>query len=519
MSALAESPALKALRSEARSDINIGQLFAADAQRAQRLTFKLDDGLLLDLSKQQITPAALTLLVALARQQDVERQRDAMFRGAITNPTEKRPVLHMALRQTSSAALLVDGVNVTELVQGVKKRMASFATNIRTGAWLGATGQTITTIIHLGIGGSHLGPEMAVKALRNWHDGPAVRFVANVDPAAMAAALKGLDPARTLFIVASKTFTTQETLANARAGRAWLVKALGEAAVAKHFVACSTNKSAVQEFGIDPANMFEFWDWVGGRYSLWSAIGLPIMLAVGPAAFDEFLGGAAELDQHFKSTALESNLPVLLALATIWNRNILGRPTRAVLPYAEDLSLLPLFLQQLEMESNGKCVERDGEACALATSPVVFGQAGTNGQHAFYQMMHQGTDVIPAEFIVTAKAHVADEALAPGQHRLLVLNAIAQSAALLQGRASDEPHKRIPGNRPSTTIWLDELSPRALGRLIALYEHKTAVEGWLLNINSFDQFGVELGKKLVAQLEQDGAGAFDASTQALLARL
>ena len=518
MSGLIHSPAWKALAALARSVPDLKTL-AGEPDRATRWTFALDDGFALDLSKQPLTSDILAVLMGLVRQQEVERWRNAMFAGEIINRSENRAAAHIALRAHADEKIMVGTENVVPEVFAIRGRMDEFAEAVRGGAWTGATGKKIETVVHIGIGGSHLGPELAVKALRPYHDGPAVRFVANVDPADLSAALHGLDPATTLFIIASKTFTTQETLANARAARAWVVAALGEAAVAKHFVAASTNEAEVKAFGIDVANMFPFRDWVGGRYSLWSAIGLPILLAVGPRCFDEFLGGARDMDEHFRRTPMNQNLPVLLALAGLWNRNFMSRACLAVLPYAQDLALLPAYLQQLEMESNGKSVNRTGEAINHMTCPVVFGQPGTNGQHAFYQQLHQGPETIPCDFIAVLKAHEADEALAPGQQKLLAANAFAQGAALLQGRESADWHRRCAGNRPSTTIVMEKLTPANLGRLLALYEHKVAVQGWLWGVNSFDQFGVELGKELAKNLLAGKTSGFDSSTQALMARL
>lgn len=516
---LTASPAWRALMAKTRSALDMRVLFAADPRRAARFTYALDDSFVVDMSKQPLTEDIEVLLVSLARQQEVEKWRDAMFAGEAINSSENRSVLHVALRGAAGDSYSVDGVDVMPEVLRVRKQMAAFSDAVRSGAWLGATGQRLTTVLHIGIGGSHLGPEMAVKALRPYHDGPAVRFIANVDPADVSANLAGLDPATTLVIVASKTFTTQETMANANSVRRWLVAKLGDAAVAKHFVAASTNKAAVEKFGINPDNMFPFNDWVGGRYSLWSSIGLPVMLAIGAARFDEFLSGARSMDHHFKSTPLHQNIPVLMGLLGVWNRNFLNRPALAVLPYSQDLKELPAYLQQLMMESNGKSIGRDGAPLDVLTCPVVFGQPGTNGQHAFHQQLHQGPEIIPSEFIVPLQGASVDEALAPGQQRLLVINAFAQAAALLSGREGGTPHRFMSGNRPSTTLVLDRVSPHSLGRLLALYEHRVAVEGWIWGINSFDQFGVELGKEIAGSLGAGHAETFDSSTKALLARL
>jgi glucose-6-phosphate isomerase len=516
---LTSSPAWRALMAMTRTQLDTRVLFGADPRRVGRYTLSLDERFVVDYSKQQITEESMALLASLARQQEVEKRRNAMFAGEAVNSSEKRAVLHIALRAADDASCKVGGSDVMPEVLRVRKKLYAFADAVRTGTWTGATGQPIKTVLHIGIGGSHLGPEMVVKALRPYHDGPAVRFVANVDPADLAANLAGLDPATTLVVVASKTFTTQETMANARAARAWLVAKLGDAAVAKHFVAASTNVGEVKNFGIDGNNMFPFSDWVGGRYSLWSSIGLPIILAIGPTRFDELLAGARSMDEHFRTADLHHNIPILLGLIDVWNRNFLRRPSLAILPYSQDLRELPAYLQQLMMESNGKSVDRDGVPADLLTCPVVFGQPGTNGQHAFHQQLHQGPEIIPADFIVALSPAEADEALAPGQHRLLVLNAFAQAAALLAGCSNDDPHRVMSGNRPSTTILLDRLSPFSLGRLLALYEHRVAVAGWLWNINSFDQFGVELGKDIANRLLLGETGDFDASTRALMGRL
>lgn len=516
---LVYSPAWKALAALARAIPDLKSLFEVEPGRAANWTFELDENFSIDFSKQPLTADILAVLMGLARQQEIERWRNAMFAGEAINRSEGRAVGHVALRAHADEKIMIGGENVVPEVSAIRARMDEFAEAVRSGKWLGATGQKIATVVHIGIGGSHLGPELCVRALRPYHDGPSVRFVVNVDPADLAANLSGLDPASTLFIVASKTFTTQETMANANAARAWLVKALGEAAVARHFVAASTNEEAVTAFGIHAANMFPFRDWVGGRYSLWSSIGLPVLLAVGPMHFDALLTGARDMDEHFRRAPLTQNLPVLMALVGLWNRNFMSRSSLAVLPYAQDLGLLPAYLQQLEMESNGKSVDRAGEQVHHMTCPVVFGSAGTNGQHAFYQQIHQGPEPVPCDFIAVIKAHEQDEAVAPGQQRLLAANAFAQGAALMHGRESADWHRRFPGNRPSTTIVLDQLTPTNLGRLLALYEHKVAVQGWLWGINSFDQFGVELGKEMAKSLLSGKLDGFDSSTQALFARL
>ncbi len=492
-------------------------LFAQDPSRTDWLTLTAGP-VTADLSRHKISAEAIAALLALAGAADVEGKRRAMFDGVRINSTENRAVLHTALRAHGGDAFAVDGVSVMSDVLGVREKLYAFANDVRGGNWRGATGETISHVLHIGIGGSHLGPELVVRALRPFADGPEVRFVANVDPADLAAALKGLNPARTLVVVASKTFTTQETMLNATAARAWLTASLGDKAVAAHFVAASTNKEAVEAFGINPANMFPFDDWVGGRFSLWSAIGLPIALAIGPERFAQFLGGAHEMDQHFKTAPLAKNLPVMMALVDIWNRDALGMAGRVVLPYAQDLAKLPDFLQQLEMESNGKSVQQDGTPVAVPTCPFVFGQAGTNGQHAFHQQLHQGPEALPCEFVVPLAAHTADEALAPGQHRVLVANALAQASALLMGRAHDNPHRVMAGGRPSTFMTVAELTPHSLGALLALYEHKVAAAGFIWNINSFDQFGVELGKVIATDVLSGKTESVCPATRAFLKR-
>ncbi|GIL40999.1 glucose-6-phosphate isomerase [Roseiterribacter gracilis] len=486
----------------------IAALFEQDPHRAERYTRVLG-GLRLDLSKTHLDPETLDALLALAKARDVETWRDRMFAGESINLTEGRAVLHTALRAEQPPAQVAE----------VLTRIDSFVGRVRSGVWTGATGQRIRTIVNIGIGGSDLGPAMVCQALEPYGSPELkTRFVSNIDGTHLATALDRLDPATTLFVIASKTFTTQETLTNATSARAWLVAALGEAAVAKHFVAVSTNGSGVKQFGIDPANMFGFWDWVGGRYSLWSAIGLPIALQIGMENFRALLAGARAMDTHFRSAPLADNLPVLLALTGIWYRNFWNLPALAVLPYDQSLARLPAFLQQLDMESNGKSVDRDGNPVDYDTGPIVFGEPGTNGQHAFYQLIHQGTTVIPADFILVRRSH---HPLGDGAHqRILLSHGIAQTEALLQGKHSLEPHRVFSGDRPTTTFALDELSPFTLGQLLALYEHKVFVQGVIWNINSFDQFGVELGKQLastiLAEIEGGARQPHDASTNALI---
>ncbi|TVQ35044.1 MAG: glucose-6-phosphate isomerase [Geminicoccaceae bacterium] len=507
-------------------DRHLRELFTADARRAQRFAFRLDD-LLVDLSKQRLSSETLALLLELARATDLEAWRDAMFRGERINTTEDRAVLHVALRNRSGRPMQVDGQDVMPDVLAVLERLERFTGDVREGRWLGHTGARITNVVNIGIGGSDLGPAMVTEAL--WPYGTAdlrVHFVSNVDDSHLQQVCRDLDPAETLFIVASKTFTTDETMTNARSARSWLVERLGdEAAVARHMVAVSTNEEAVRAFGIDPDAMFGFWDWVGGRYSLWSAIGLPIMLAVGYPRFVELLDGAHAMDEHFRTAPLAENLPVLLGLVGIWNRNFLGAGTHAILPYDQRLARLAAYLQQADMESNGKSVRRDGHRVDYATGPILFGEPGTNSQHSFFQLLHQGTELVPADFIVAARSTTA-----LGDHHLrLLANCLAQTEALAFGKTPEEarheleaqgltgealeamlPHKLFAGNQPTTTIVYDELTPYALGRLLALYEHVIFVQGQIWGLNSYDQWGVELGKQLakrilpVLQGEADG---------------
>ncbi len=520
------------------ADLHVRDLFAADPARARRFTLRLD-GLVLDYSKNRIVDRTMTLLRDLARAADVAGAAARMFAGERINTTENRAVLHVALRNRANTPIPVDGHDVMPQVNAVLARMRDFVGRVRAGTWLGATGQRIGAVVNIGIGGSDLGPRMAVEALGPYRSPDiASHFVSNVDGADILRTLAGLDPARTLFVVASKTFTTQETMANARTARAWIADRLGEAAVARHFVAVSTNARAVAAFGIDAANMFEFWDWVGGRFSLWSAIGLPIALAVGMDRFEEMLDGAHAMDRHFRDAPLEANLPATLALIGIWNRNLLGMASHAVLPYDQGLARFPAFLQQAEMESNGKSVARDGRPVAHPTAPVVFGEPGTNGQHAFYQLLHQGTEIVPADFIAPARSHYATGR----HHAMLLANFLAQTEALMRGKTAAEvraelagqglsgaaleaavPHRAFPGNRPTNTILVRRLDPRTLGMLVALYEHKIFVQGQIWGINSFDQWGVELGKQLADRIlpELEGEappGDHDASTLALLAQ-
>ena len=498
-----------------------------DAKRTRALTFS-HDGLHLDLSKNRMTVETLDLLLALAREREVEDRRRALFAGEAVNETEGRAALHMALRAQAKDGFKTQGTAVGRAVADTLARMATLTREIGTGQRRGATGKRFTDVVNIGIGGSDLGPRMVCGAL-----GPARHlaplFVANVDAADIQDVLARLDPATTLFVVSSKTFTTQETLANAETAKRWLTHALGKSAAAAHFVAVTRNIDGATGFGLADDNLFPIWDWVGGRYSVWSAIGLPVALAYGMPAFRALLKGARAMDRHFLDTPLEKNLPVLLAMAGIWNRNFEGIAGHAVLPYDQRLDDLPIYLQQLEMESNGKSIDRNGQPVAQATAPVIFGQAGTIGQHAFYQLLHQGTDKISSDFIAAAQGPDGPgTAKDGGGHRdKLLANFLAQPAALALGRDAGPgvpPHKTFPGNRPSTTILLDCLDPYHLGMLLALYEHKIFVQGVIWNVNSFDQFGVELGKELATPLVGALAGGtaprgLDPSTKALLTRV
>ncbi|MFJ8555916.1 glucose-6-phosphate isomerase [Streptomyces microflavus] len=511
------------------------ELFAQQPDRGTALTLRVGD-LHLDYSKHLVTDETLRLLRELAAATGVAELRDAMFRGEKINTTEDRAVLHTALRAPRSAVIEVDGENVVPAVHSVLDKMAAFAEKVRAGEWTGHTGRPIKNIVNIGIGGSDLGPAMAYEVLRSFTDRSlTVRFVSNVDGADLHEAVRDLDPAETLFIIASKTFTTIETITNATSARDWLLTELraGQDAVAKHFVALSTNAEKVEEFGIDTANMFGFWDWVGGRYSFDSAIGLSLMIAIGPDRFREMLDGFHLVDEHFRTAPAEENAPLLLGLLGVWYGNFFDAQSHAVLPYSHYLSKFTAYLQQLDMESNGKSVDREGDRVQWQTGPVVWGTPGTNGQHAYYQLIHQGTKVIPADFIGFA-APVHD--LLPGliaQHDLLMANFFAQTQALAFGKTPDEvraegvpeelvPHKTFRGNHPTTTILADRLTPSVLGQLIALYEHKVFVQGAIWNIDSFDQWGVELGKVLAKKIEPvltEGTGAeeLDSSTAALVA--
>jgi glucose-6-phosphate isomerase len=538
MTKLTETPAWKALRDHYAQvkDLHMRDLFDQDPRRFDRYSLRCGE-LLLDYSKNRITPETLPLLFALAEQSELRGRIEAMFNGEKINFTEQRAVLHTALRNRSNEPVYVDGEDVMPAVNRVLDRVKDFSESVRSGDWKGYSGQSITDVVNIGIGGSDLGPVMVTEA-RLPYGGPLqVHFVSNVDGSQIQDTLAGLDPQTTFFLVASKTFTTQETITNARQARCWLLESAGnESAVARHFVAMSTNREEVQAFGIDPENMFEFWDWVGGRYSLWSAIGLSIALYIGMDRFEELLAGAHAMDRHFRSTAFEENMPVVLALLGIWYHNFFAAESHAILPYDQHLHRLPAYLQQADMESNGKRVTRTGEATDYTTGPVIWGEPGTNGQHAFYQLIHQGTRLIPADFLMAVKAHhpLSD------QQQILFSNYVAQSEALMRGKNETEarqeleaqglsaqqlqgllPHKLFPGNRPSNSLLYPQLTPFMLGMLITLYEHKIFVQGVIWRINSFDQWGVELGKQLAQTIQNEllggePAGGHDSSTLGLL---
>jgi glucose-6-phosphate isomerase len=540
MSALTRSPAWQALLAHQSSlaATTMRELFAADPQRFARMSREVC-GLLVDWSKHRATDETWRLLLALAEQANVAGWRDRMFSGDKINVTEHRAVLHVALRNRSNRPIRVDGADVMPQVNAVLAKMRDFTERVRSGAWKGHTGKSITDVVNIGIGGSDLGPVMVTEALKPyWKPGMRAHFVSNVDGTHLAETVADLDPERTLFIVASKTFTTQETLTNARSARSWLLDKLraGSDAVARHFVALSTNAKEVAGFGIDTANMFEFWDWVGGRYSLWSAIGLSIACVIGMDRFEELLDGGHAMDEHFRTAPLAENAPVILGALGVWYASFWGAETHAILPYDQDLHRFAAYFQQGDMESNGKGVDRDGHRVDHTTGPVIWGEPGTNGQHAFYQLIHQGTRLIPCDFIAPIETHHP----IGRHHEILLANFFAQTEALMMGKTPDEaraelvaarlpddeiarlvPHKTFPGNRPTTSILTQKITPRSLGSLIALYEHKIFVQGVIWNINSFDQWGVELGKQLASRIlpELDGAApiaSHDASTNGLI---
>jgi glucose-6-phosphate isomerase len=500
--------------------LHLRKLFADDPKRGERLSSQAAD-IYADYSKNRVTDDTLRLLFDLARVRDVEGARDAMFAGEKINTTEHRAVLHTALRSQSEQPIMVDGKDVMPEVRVALKRMGVFAEAIRSGEWRGYTGKRIKTVINIGIGGSDLGPVMVTEALKYYSQRDLeVRFISNIDSTHFVETTRDLDPAETLFIIASKTFTTDETMTNAQSARAWVLEGLqDEASIARHFVAVSTNTDEVKKFGIDPDNMFEFWDWVGGRYSLTSAIGLSIMVAIGLGHFQEMLAGFYTMDEHFKTTPLEQNLPVILGLLGVWYDNFYGAASEAILPYDQYLSRFAAYFQQGNMESNGKSVTKDGKPVNYSTGPVIWGEPGTNGQHAFYQLLHQGTQFVPCDFIGFARS------LNPRgeHHRKLTANFLAQTQALAFGKTAEEvraegvpeelvAHKTFSGNRPTTTLLLSELTPHTLGQLIALYEHKIFVQGVIWDINSFDQWGVELGKVLAKDIYTTLAGGADAQS-------
>jgi glucose-6-phosphate isomerase len=533
--ALRRRPAWSTLRKHSREieKLDLRQLFAGDDKRGERFTVEAA-GIYLDYSKNRVTDETLKLLLQLAEESALRQRIDAMFRGDKINVSEKRSVLHVALRAPEGESILHDGQNVVPEVHAVLDRMTAFAERVRSGTWQGHTGKRIRNVINIGIGGSDLGPVMAYEALKHYSDrSMTFRFVSNVDGTDFAEAVQGLDPAETLFIVSSKTFTTLETMTNALTAREWLLAGLNGdgSATARHFVAVSTNATEVTKFGIDADNMFGFWDWVGGRYSMDSAIGLSTMIAIGPENFRAMLGGFHEMDEHFRTAPFERNLPVLMALLAVWYNNFFGAQTVAVLPYEQYLKRFPAYLQQLTMESNGKHVTLDGRAVDYDTGPIYWGEPGTNGQHSFYQLLHQGTRLVPCDFIVFARS------LNPlGRHHdMLVASVIAQSEALAFGKDAKQveaegtpdwlvPHRLFAGNRPSNTLMLDELTPAALGRLVALYEHSVFTQGAIWQIDSFDQWGVELGKalaqRIVPELENQAEPMLehDGSTNALIRR-
>jgi len=535
---ISETPEWQALAAHSRTlrDRHLRDLFAEDPGRGERLTCRAGD-LYLDYSKNRLTDETVRLLVALAERAGLRERTEAMFRGEHINTTEDRAVLHVALRDPRTSGLVVDGADVNAQVHEVLDRMAGFADRVRSGDWRGHTGEPIRAVVNIGIGGSDLGPAMAYQALRDFSDrSRTFRFVSNIDPTDLAEATRDLDPATTLFIVASKTFTTQETLTNAREARRWLVEGLGgdESAVATHFVAVSTNAEKVAEFGIDTANMFGFWDWVGGRYSFTSAIGLSLMVAIGPDRYREMLDGFNTVDEHFRTAPYEQNLPALLGLVSVWYIGFFGTQTQAVLPYSQYLARFPAYLQQLCMESNGKSVRRDGTPVDGDTGEVVWGEPGTNGQHAFYQLLHQGTRLVPADFLgFTRPGTLAADRGLSDMHDLFMANFLAQPRALAFGRTAEEvaaegtaaavvPHRVMAGNHPSNAIVAPALTPATLGQLVAAYEHRVFTQGVVWGINSFDQWGVELGKQMANQLapklqsEQPPAYDADSSTDALV---
>jgi glucose-6-phosphate isomerase len=539
MSALTQTPAWRALEEHYAStcSLHMRDMFVSDPGRAERFSLEVGD-VFLDYSKNRITDETLQLLMQLARETGLPASIKTMFKGEKINTTENRSVLHVALRNRTNSPIVVDGVDVMPQINNVLERMGRFAHSVRSGDWLGYTNQPITDIVNIGIGGSDLGSLMVCSALKPYgHPRMNMHFVSNVDGAQLKETLSKVHPETTLFVIESKTFTTQETLTNALTAREWFVaRARDESAVAKHFVAVSTNMKAVADFGIDPANMFEFWDWVGGRYSLWSAIGLPIMLYLGEENFSELLNGAHIMDQHFRNAPLEANMPVLMAMIGIWYINFYGGGSHVIAPYDQYLHRFPAFIQQLDMESNGKQVMKDGQQADFETAPIIWGETGINGQHAFFQLLHQGTHISPIDLIASLERRSS----LPGHHEILLANVFAQAEAFMRGKTAEEareeliqqgltgdalenlvPHKVFAGNRPTNTLLMSRLDPRNLGAVIALYEHKIFVQGVIWNINSFDQWGVELGKQLARTIHGELAGRgpkapHDSSTERLI---
>jgi glucose-6-phosphate isomerase len=537
---LTHSTAWKALERHHKeiTGIHMRDLFSQDSRRFEKFSVRWND-ILLDYSKNRMTAETMSLLLDLIREADVKGWIEKMFRGEKINVTEGRAVLHIALRNRSNSPIIVDGEDVMPAVNGVLDRMRSFTESVQTGAWKGYTGKAVTDVVNIGIGGSDLGPVMVTEALKPYgHHRLNVHFVSNIDGTHLVETLKHLNPETTLFIISSKTFTTQETITNAESAKRWFLdRAKDGAAVAKHFVAVSTNEKAVSAFGIDTRNMFEFWDWVGGRYSLWSAIGLSIALFVGMENFEELLAGAHEMDQHFRAAPPESNIPMILALLGVWYNNFFGAESHAIIPYDQYMHRFPAYFQQGDMESNGKRVMRDGRTVDYSTGPVIWGEPGTNGQHAFFQLLHQGTKLIPADFLAPMQTHN----LIGDHHAILLSNFFAQTEALMRGKTEDEarkeleaagmkgenlerllPHKVFPGNRPTNSIVFKKVTPRTLGSLIAMYEHKIFVQGLIWNVNSFDQWGVELGKQLAKTIlpelqAKESVTGHDSSTNALIA--
>lgn len=526
---------------QAVAPLHMRDLFAQDQHRFENFSLKSDD-LLLDYSKHRITKETLDLLFQLSREARIEEWRERMFSGEKINITEGRAVLHTALRNRSNKPVILDGKNVMDDVNRVLAQMRDFSERVRNGQWLGYTGKRITDVVNIGIGGSDLGPVMVCDALKPYASKQIrTHFVSNIDGAHLMRALEQCNPETTLFIVASKTFTTQETMTNAQSARAWfLATAKEQAHVSKHFVALSTNAKAVQEFGIDTANMFEFWDWVGGRYSLWSAIGLSIAIYIGMDNFEELLAGGHEMDNHFRTAPLEQNMPVIMALIGIWYNNFFHVDSHAILPYDQGMSRFPAYLQQADMESNGKFITREGKRVHYKTGPVIWGEAGTNGQHAFYQLIHQGTQIVPCDFLMPVQSHYKIGENGHAHHKILLANFLAQTQALMLGKTTEQaraeleaqgmsgaaleallPHKTFEGNRPTTSILFDKLTPRTLGKLIALYEHKIFVQGIIWDINSYDQWGVEYGKQIAQQIlpqltSNGNVTDFDSSTNGLI---